>query len=81
MAELELTHHYLGKLAVDPNTYPGPLFQDRSGGPSFYDRINDTWSDWTASWPWGTDEEGYFWYNVTDKHWKGWSGSAIHVIG
>ncbi len=30
---------------------------------------------------WGTADEGKFWYNTTDNHWKGWNGAAVHVLG
>ncbi len=30
---------------------------------------------------WGVLDEGKFWYNTTDNHWKGWNSMAIHVLG
>jgi hypothetical protein len=30
---------------------------------------------------WGTTEAGNFWFNTTDKKFKGWSGEEIILMG
>jgi hypothetical protein len=30
---------------------------------------------------WGMAEEGSWWYNLTDHHFKGWNGTEIVLLG
>jgi hypothetical protein len=67
----------IGEISDLPEIYEG----DTAVGADLFIFLGRLSSDPTTS-DWGTLEAGrYVWFNTTDNHWKGWSGTEIVILG